>query len=35
MTTFERQQLIAAITTALETVVVSEDKNEVKEDKPT
>ena len=33
MTTFERQRLIAAITTAIETVF--EDKSEVEQDKPT
>ena len=35
MTTFERQQLIAAITTAIETVFDGEDKSEIREDKPT
>ena len=35
MTTFERQQLIAAITTAIETVFDDEDKSEISEDKPT
>ena len=35
MTTFERQQLITAITTAIETVFDGEDKSEVKEDAPT
>ena len=35
MTTFERQQLIAAITTAIETVFDGEEKAEVRQDKPT
>ena len=35
MTTFERQQLIAAITTAIETLFDGEDKSEIREDKPT
>ena len=36
MTTFEKQQLITAITTAIETVVGSEDKSAVEQqDKPT
>ena len=35
MTLFGRQQLIAAITTAIEKVCGDEDKSEVKEDKPT
>lgn len=35
MTTFERQQLITAITTAIETVFDSEDKSDVREDKLT
>ena len=35
MTLFERQQLIAAITTAIETVCESEGKSEIREDKPT
>ena len=35
MTTFERQQLIAAITTAIETVFDNENKCEVEQDKPT
>ena len=35
MTTFERQQLITAITTAIETVFDGEDKSEIREDKPT
>ena len=35
MTTFERQRLIAAITTAIETVFESEEKGEVEQDKPT
>ena len=35
MTTFERQRLIAAITTAIETVFDCEDKLEIREDKPT
>ena len=34
MTQFERQRLIAAITTAIETVFDSEDKLEIREDKP-
>ena len=35
MTLFERQQLIAAITTAIETVFDGENKSEVEQDKPT
>ena len=35
MNTFKRQQLIAAITTAIETVFDGEDKSEIREDKPT
>ena len=35
MTTFERQQLIAVITTAIENVFDGENKSEVKQDKPT
>ena len=35
MTTFERQQLIAAITTAIETVFEGEDRNEVEQVKST
>ena len=35
MTTFERQRLIAAITTAIETVFEGEDRSEVEQDKPT
>ncbi len=35
MTLFERQQLIAAITTAIETVFDGENKSEVKQDKTT
>ena len=35
MTTFERQQLISAITTTIETVFDGEDKSEIREDKPT
>lgn len=35
MTTFERQQLIAAITTAVETVFDSEEKSEVKQEQLT
>ena len=35
MTLFERQQLIAAITTAIETVFEGEEKAEVRKDKPT
>ena len=35
MTTFERQQLITAITSAIETVFDGEDKSEIREDKPT
>lgn len=35
MTLFERQQLIAAITTAIETVFDSESKSEVEQDKTT
>ena len=35
MTTFERQQLIAAITTAIENVFDGENKSEVNQDKPT
>ena len=35
MTTFERQQLITAITTAIETVFDGEEREDVKQDKPT
>ena len=35
MNTFERQQLIAAITTAIETVFDGEEREDVKQDKPT
>lgn len=35
MTTFERQQLITAITTAIETVFDGKEKEEVKQDKST
>ena len=35
MTLFERQQLIAAITTAIETVFDGDNKNEVEQDNPT
>ena len=35
MTQFERQQLIAAITTAIETVFEGENVSEVEQDKPT
>ncbi|MDE7361930.1 MAG: helix-turn-helix domain-containing protein [Oscillospiraceae bacterium] len=35
MTLFERQQLIAAITTAIETVFDGKDKSEVEQDKTT
>ena len=35
MTLFERQQLLAAITTAIETVFEGEEKAEVRKDKPT
>ena len=35
MTQFERQQLITAITAAIETVFDNEEKLEVREDKPT
>ena len=35
MTLFERQQLIAAITTAIENVFDGENKSEVEQDKPT
>ena len=35
MTLFERQQLIAAITTAIENIFDGENKSEVEQDKPT
>ena len=35
MTQFERQQLITAITAAIETVFDGENKGEVEQDKPT
>ena len=35
MTTFEKQQLITAITTAIETVFDGEEREDVKQDKPT
>ena len=35
MTTFERQQLISAITTAIETVFDGEERENEKQDKPT
>ena len=35
MTTFERQQLITAITTAIEMVFDGEEREDVKQDKPT
>ena len=35
MTTLEKQQLIAAITSAIENVFNEEEKSEVKQDKPT